>query len=397
MKTVLFVDDEREILDSLKLLLRKEKDQYELHFFQRADEALEFMSQHGADVLVSDLRMPGMNGCALLQRAQEDHPEVARVLFSGAGREDAVRLAPYAHQFLPKPCEPQVFRAVVQRACAIQSVLSSPVMRAEMGSIGTLPSPPQTYLDLSKLLESDEVNLGAVSKIVERDPAISAKVLQLANSAFFCPPRPLKRITDAVQRLGATTIRALVAGIDALGRFGKRFDVPDFSPATLQDQAIRTSLICKAIAPDALREEAMLAGILHDVGLLALASTRPEALTRSLAIAAERGIPHHQAQREVFGFTQAAAGGYLLGLWGLPNVIVEAVVGHQEPYALEGNVLDTATVVHVASALVLAADRGLEPSTLIDMNHLRRLKVDDRLPEWMRQAGFQAADGTNGR
>jgi HD-like signal output (HDOD) protein len=335
-------------------------------------------------VLVSDLRMPGMNGCTLLQRAKEDHPQVARVLFSGAGREDAVRLAPYAHQFLPKPCEPHVFRAVVQRACAVQGVLSSSVMRAALGSIGTLPSPPQTYLELAKVLDGDEINLGAVSRVVERDPAVSAKVLQLANSAFFCPPRPLKRINDAVQRLGATTIRALVAGIDALNRFGKRFDVPELSPAALQEHAIRTSLLAKEIAPEALREEAMLA-------------TKPEALTEAMTITRERGIPRHHAEREVFGFTQADAGGYLLGLWGLPNVIVEAVLGHQEPHALEGDTLDTATVVHVASCLTRAAEYGLEPTAFIDLAHLRRLRVDDRMPDWIRAAGFQAADGTTGR
>jgi HD-like signal output (HDOD) protein len=155
--------------------------------------------------------------------------------------------------------------------------------------------------------------------------------------------------------------------------------------------------VCKAIAPEALREEAMLAGILHDIGLLALAATRPDALGHALRIARERGIPRHEAERETFGFTQSAAGGYLLGLWGLPNVIVEAVLGHQEPRGLEGDTLDAATVVHVATGLVTAADTGMCPHDTIDIDHLRRLKVDDRLPEWMRVAGFPAAEGTGGR
>jgi HD-like signal output (HDOD) protein len=396
-KTVVFVDDEPEILAGLKLLLRREKSDYDLFFFETADEVLEFMSQHSADVLVSDLRMPGMNGCALLQRAKEDHPELARVLFSAAGRDEAMRIAPYAHQFLPKPCEPHVFRAVVQRACAIQDALRSPATRAALGGISTLPSPPQTYIELARELDSEEMNLVAVSRIVERDPAVSAKVLQLATSAFFCPPRPLRRIADAVQRLGTTTIRALVAGIDTFGRFGRKCQVPELSPERLQDNAVRTSLVCRAIAPPALREEAMLAGILHDIGLLALASTRPDAVGHCLRIAHERGLQPHRAERETFGFTQSAAGGYLLGLWGLPNTIVEAVLGHQEPHLLHGHTLDAATVVHVATGLVAAADHGLDPHETIDVGHLRRLGVDDQLPDWMIAVGLQAADGTTGR
>lgn len=397
MKRVLLVDDEREILDALKALLRRERRHYELFFFERGHEALEFLHAHGADVLVCDLKMPELNGCALLQRVSEDHPETARVLFSGAGREEAIRLAPYAHQFLPKPCEPQIFRAVIQRACAIQGALSNPVMRAALGGIGSLPSPPRTYLELAQALEGDEVNLGSVSRIVERDPAVSAKVLQLANSAFFCPPRPLRRISDAVHRLGITTIGALVAGIDAFGRVARPLDVPELSPSVLQDRAVRTSLLCKAIAPPHLRDEAMLAGVLHDVGLLALSATRGDLLARCVEIARERGSPRHQAERETFGFTQSAAGGYLLGLWGLPNVIVEAVLGHQEPHRLEGDALDAATIVHVAANLVLATDTGVDPRTIVDTDHLARLGVADRFPAWMACARSQAAEGTSGR
>jgi HD-like signal output (HDOD) protein len=386
--TVVIVDDERQVLAALRLTLRRERERYELRFCERGEEALLIVRQEPVDVLIADLRMPGMSGLQLLQHVQREHPGVARVVFSGETRDEALRVVPFAHQFLAKPCAPELFRAVLQRASALRDALGNPEMLSALGGVDRLPSPPSTYLELSRLLALPEIDVGRVAALVGRDPAMAARVLQLGNSAFFASPRPLRSIREAIQRLGLTTIQTLVAAVDVTTSVGAS-RVPGFSTARLQAHAVATSLLCRQIAPFQLRDEAAVAGVLHDVGVLALAVTRPNELAAVLELQGRERMRPCNAERAVLGFTHAALGGYLLGLWGLPIKLVEAVLGHDEPSRFDACGIDTATVVHVADGLATAAAYDLDPLDLIDVAHLRRLNMDQCLPDWMRIAGLE--------
>ena len=113
MKSILFVDDEQQILDGLKDLLRKQRKQWSMVFALGGQAALDELTQRPFDVVVSDMRMPGIDGATLLTRVKEMYPASARIILSGhADRDSIVRALPVAHQFLNRPCD------ATRRSCA---------------------------------------------------------------------------------------------------------------------------------------------------------------------------------------------------------------------------------------------------------------------------------------
>src|SRR5215469_9947183 len=117
MTRILFVDDEPKVLDGLRRLLRPQRLQWDMSFIEGGEAALALLDQSPFDVIVSDLKMPGMDGTALLERAREHHPQVVRIVLSEyADLEAAFRAAQVAHQLLLKPCDAEMLRVAIDRA-----------------------------------------------------------------------------------------------------------------------------------------------------------------------------------------------------------------------------------------------------------------------------------------
>src|SRR5262249_6373694 len=155
------------------------------------------------DVIFVDANMPRMNGTSLLRRVQERSPGVVRILFSGQTGFDGLRSAlPYAHQFIPKPCDAHVLKTTLENDCSIREILNRPEMRQLVGSSNELPSAPRTYIELTSALSSPKTSARSVADIVEKDIAISARVLQLVSSAYYGLPRNVTSIGGAVAFLG---------------------------------------------------------------------------------------------------------------------------------------------------------------------------------------------------
>ena len=151
MKRVLFVDDEQQVLDGLRDLLRRQRKHWDMTFASDAQKAMQLMADKPYDVVVSDMRMPGTDGATLLAHVKQHHPEAARIILSGqADRESVLRALPAAHQFLSKPCDADALRTVIERACTLQQMLSDPAIRTLVGGLDHLPSAPQTYFDLTR-------------------------------------------------------------------------------------------------------------------------------------------------------------------------------------------------------------------------------------------------------
>jgi DNA-binding NtrC family response regulator len=160
MKHILFVDDEQQILDGLKDLLRKQRKQWTMVFALGGEAALRELQQQPFDVVVSDMRMPGMDGATLLTRVKELYPSSARIILSGhAERDSIVRALPVAHQFLNKPCDAALLRMVVERACELQRLLQNEKIRCLIGKLDKLPSVPHTYWELTRVAALPDVAL----------------------------------------------------------------------------------------------------------------------------------------------------------------------------------------------------------------------------------------------
>jgi HD-like signal output (HDOD) protein len=349
MTRVLFVDDEPRVLDGLRLSLRAKRRVWDMVFFERSDAALEDITKTPLDVVVSDMRMPHMDGAELLARVAELRPEAARIILSGQMDElGAVRAASVAHRFLSKPCDAKVVEAVITQALDLHGWMRSDLLRSRIGGVESLPSLPQAYLALNQALSSAEVSTGAVARIIESDPGMAAKILQLVNSSFFGLSRTMVNITEAVGYLGMSTMKNLTLAnslFHELGTANVRAAEEERERSLLRARIARQLCTKSSTA-----EAASTAALLLHIGNLALQSRMPHEHEANVMDALARGVPVHEVERERLGVTHAEVGAYLLGLWGLPHEIVEAVAGHHVDWS-EITKLDVRSAVCVADVL----------------------------------------------
>lgn len=354
MKRILFVDDDLPVLDGLRARLHRMSNKWAMAFVDSGGRALAEFQRQPFDVIVSDVRMPGIQGGRLLRTVSERWPEAVRIALSGlTDPEVAVRFAPLAHQFLSKPCESRVLEDVIERCLDLQRLLRQPALRAIVGRMRQLPALRGTYARLQRTLANEEVSVREVAEVVATDPVIAAKVLQMVNSAFFRSGRRMTNIEQAVGYLGFAAIRNLVlsAEVFTLWPMQTRDDSP-LDLERLQQHAQQVMMVTRALtARSALADDALLAALLHDIGYWILAHECPHDLERAYRCARDEGITLEDAEREVLGASHAQLGAYLLGIWGLPYTVVEAVAHHHAPQRVAQKEFDVLAALAVAHAL----------------------------------------------
>ena len=384
MKRILFVDDEQQILDGLRDLLRKQRKQWDMVFALGGEAALAELERGRFDVVVSDMRMPGIDGTTLLQKVKDQYPATARIILSGhAEREAVVNALPVAHQFLSKPCDAEVLRTVVERACGLQALLQDDNVKSVIGKIDRLPSAPRTYWALTHAAARPDVGLADLAKIVEEDPAMAAKVLQLVNSSYFGLAQRQTSVQQAVAYLGVELLKALTLTAHVFVSAATAA-IPGFALDALQAHSMLAARIAKRLLADKKRAaEAFTAALVHDIGKLVLAMGVPDRFGEAVRSARETARPDHVVEKELLGVTHAEVGAYLLGLWGLPLTIVEAVAYHHQPELVAPT--DTVVAVHVANALShLALDAAPDPSIggRLNVGFVESTTLGSELPRW---------------
>ena len=401
MARILFVDDEPGFLDGLRRMLHPFRAEWQTCFATSGAEALRLLAETPFDALVTGLKMPGMDGAELLARVSKSYPEVTRIVLSGqADRELHYRCAEHAHQFLSKPCDAGTLESTLRRVLTLREFLTGPALRSAVASLHNLPSIPAVYQELILSLRRPEVSVPQIANLISRDMAMSAKVLQLVNSAFFGLRRHIENPVDAAFYLGLDTITALAL---SLGLFSQ-FDVSalhEFSIERLWNHSLATASLAQkiALAEGASKkacETALVAGMLHDVGKLVFAAARPESYAKVLRLIRTEALTDCAAERRVLGASHAQVGGYLFRLWGLPDGIVEAVAFHHDPSAFGAFEFDVITAVHVADALDYRrnAKVGAPASAVLDLDFLRLAGLTARLPDWQALAGLSAPEST---
>jgi HD-like signal output (HDOD) protein/ActR/RegA family two-component response regulator len=393
MRRVLFVDGEPRSLDGLRRMLRTQRQEWEMAFAPSGEAALALMEQSPFDVIVSDMRMPGMDGARLLAQVRELYPQVVRIVLSGHTElSTALRVIPVAHQFLAKPCDTGTLRVAIERACHLRGLLNDDSIRRTLGALRDLPSLPRTYDALTQALTNPDTSLQKLARIVEQDVGISAKILQLVNSAFFGVALSITDIEHAVIYLGTNTLRSLVISLEIFRAFEPRTPLPGFSLEELQIHArLAASIAARLPVPRYLAEIAMVAGMLHDVGKLVLAWKFPQQFLKLLGEAAEKHCPLYKVEESEYGFSHAEIGAYLLGLWGLPYVLVEAVALHHGPNRVPHQYFDGASAVYVSNLLAHDLEAPtphafLENCTEINHEELAALGVEKELAAWRAMA-----------
>lgn len=390
-KRILFVDDEPLMGDLFRLMFESMKDQWELYFANSGPEALELLAQVPCDVVVSDMRMPGMNGAQLLNEVLKRYPRTARVILSGyAERETVARALGAAHQFLQKPSDILSLKSTLERVCALDLFLDDERLRALVGQMSALPSLPSLYFRLLQEVQSADASADRIGELIAMDPAMTAKLLQLVNSAFFGVARKISNPVEAVQFLGVGTVRSLALSLHVFACFNQA-RAAEFGFERIWNHSLTVGVFAKRLSQLEGQEsmscdEAFVAGLLHDVGKLMLMANRPDDYRAVLSLVQRKDLPLTSAEAKVFGATHAEVGAYLLGLWGLPVPIVEAVALHHQPAASVSSDFSPLTAVHVANFLEAerAQRSALGGHVELDTGYLARLNQGDRLDRWRR-------------
>ena len=382
---ILFVDDEQDILDGLQRMLRRQRKEWEMVFVGSAREALAEMDQSKVDVLVSDMKMPGMDGAALLKQVQESHPSTVRIMLSGhADLEASMRAVTVSHQFLIKPCDADTLKQTVTRACSLHALMDDEVLQEAVGQLGELPVIPRVYQSLVSALSEQDVDLARIADLVEEDPSIAAKILQLVNSSYFGVQREITNLRDATNYLGINTIRDLVLSFEVFQQFDESTTGSQFSIDREQAHSVLTGRIARRLLDDKRdSEQAFLAAMLHDVGKLILATKFPAKWKEVVSLTESDGLPLLAAEERVFGVNHAAVGAYLLGLWGMPYTVIEAVAHHHHPSSVIGEPkFDVLAAVHVANGLAHELSLAGTGHRELDKKFVRSIGVVEKLPQW---------------
>ena len=386
---IIFVDDEQYVLDGLRRMLRTMSKDWDMAFATSGPEALKILDTEDFDVIVTDMRMPEMDGAQLLAEVNERHPDMVRIVLSGHSDEATIfRSLKLVHRCLAKPCDPEMLRSVVKRSCELHKLLASEQLQELASRLPGLPSVPALYLELVEALKSPNTSVKQVGEIISKDIAMTAKMLQLVNSAFFGLPRNISDPAAAASLIGLDNILALVLSVKLFTQHeGAR--VPGISIEDIWRHSMRTAGCAKAIArvervSSSETDGAFFAAMLHDCGKILLINSLPTEYREALALAERDRTSLVEAERRVLGVTHSAVGAYLLGLWGLPDTIVEVVAYHHSPSMTAIDKFSILTAVHVANALE-ASESNPASKTLkerFDLDHLRTVASKEQLSAW---------------
>ncbi|MFN8556914.1 MAG: HDOD domain-containing protein [Dehalococcoidia bacterium] len=223
---------------------------------------------------------------------------------------------------------------------------------AKVNQIAPLPA---VALKVLQLAEDDRTSAQDLASALATDQALTAKLLRLANSAYFAAGREIATVRDAVVLLGMVEVRRLVLTTALMGRFNDdsgRLSIPAF-----WGHALAVGMVAEVMARQtnlARPEEAFTAGILHDIGKLVMNQYAREHFEAAAGVATEKGIPLERAEAEVFGFSHPALGFRLAEIWRLPPALCDAIAEHHaQPET------DHGLAYLVAKANSMARDHGL--------------------------------------
>ncbi len=328
-RRILFVDDEPNLLAGLRRMLRARRDVWDMEFAEGGEQALAVLAERPADLVVSDMRMPGMDGAQLLAEVRRRSPATSRMILSGhADRASIISAIGPTQQYLAKPCEVDVLVAALERVLAVREIVVDERLRRLLGDVESLPKPSSVFEDLVALAADPDCRIEDVVRVIESDLSSSAEVLRLVNSAFFGLPTRVDTVARAVNLLGLDLIQALAAAGAVFAAGGP--PPAGLDPRRMLDRGLVTATVARRLAvAEGWTVEAVgdvfLAGLLHDIGLLVLAAGNPAAW--DVLRAGEPGDVWAAAERqtEVFGCSATEASAYLLGLWGFPEGVVNAV------------------------------------------------------------------------
>lgn len=381
-KRILFIDDEPSLFDSITRVMRPLKSEWDVQVESSPRAALARLEKETFDVVVTDMRLPVLDGVPVVSQVIERSKDSIRVMLSTPPENDAPE-RPRA-QFFARAGELDNLKETIERISRMRDRMHDDNMRALIGEIDGLPAVPAVCHELNRTLAKGDFSMRDLANVVEKDPALVAKILQLVNSPFFGLGRKLTQVHDAVSYLGSSMLKNLVTSI-TLWR-----TLEGVRPAAIgQLQRVHTrcqqvgGLARRMMGKDRVRgEEAFVSGLLHDIGVTLLIAYLPERYDRIATEMLKTKLSFYEVERSLYSVDHAEIGAHLLDAWGLPFQVLEAVAFHHSAPNLHHTRLEPADAVYIAQVLIDARARGEEIDECIDAPYAQQLGITDQLGEW---------------
>jgi putative nucleotidyltransferase with HDIG domain len=385
---LLFVDDEPLVLQGLRRSLHGTSPAWSTDFANSGSEALQKMAEAPFDVVVTDMRMPGMDGGELLREIEKRHPDTLRIVLSGqSSREALLRSLGPSHQYLSKPCDVNELKARIDSAFMLRDLRGNSAVKQLVSRLNSIPSLPALYDEMMAELESPDPSSAKIAAIIAQDAGMTAKVLQLANSALLGLRSHISNAHQAVLLIGLEMMRSLVVSVHIFSHFeGDHLSGLDL--VEVWQHSLRTANIAQSMArceraSKATIEDCFTAGLLHDIGKLILAHAMSDDYKKALDVCRNGKAKLIALEQEYFGCTHAQVGAYLIGIWGLSPAIVEAIAWHHAPPINISSKFNAVTAVHVSDVLSRREHEAESSLDLIDRKHLQALNLEERLSAWV--------------
>jgi HD-like signal output (HDOD) protein len=291
------------------------------------------------DAVVVDTAL-GDDGLQLLDDVATQFPEVGRVALAATAGNAASSATgglphaapPDAHRVLPRNPPPYPLALAVQAAMEAAADEDVDPVAKLIADVDDLPSSPATWTRLRTLLADPDVEIRKLAEEISRDVGTTARVLRLVNSAALGLRRQITDVREAITVLGLRTISSVVLSAEVMAAFDKLRAVPGLDVDALSSHGLASGVVARSLLTDRTQaDDAFIAGLLQDVGQLALATAAPDAFRHCLAEAAWRDAPLHEVEREILGCDHAQTGAALLVLWQMPEPVVAAVAGSHTP------------------------------------------------------------------
>jgi HD-like signal output (HDOD) protein/CheY-like chemotaxis protein len=326
-KRILFVDDEHDLLQGVRDALRRQRKVWDMHFVTSGQEALALLKTQSFHLMVSDMRMPGMDGAELLTAVAKCYPAMSRIVLTGqATRGQLTRASGLAQQILSKPCDAATLQATIEGLLTAQASANDERVQRLVGRVTSLPSIRWVHQELLAAASSPHFDTGQFAAILETDPGLTVRVLRLSNSACFGGHERLHSVAAAVSYLGMEQVIALVIAAQTFQLLDRKPDDHPFDAVAWQRQAMRLAELARHLCPDpGHAEDAYIAGLLHSVGKVVFMLACPEPFAQALRLVDQEGITESEAEGRAIGVFQEDVGAHLLSCWAFDPAIIAAV------------------------------------------------------------------------
>lgn len=327
---LLIVDDEQPILSALKSLLRKEN--YYIYTVDNPKEAIKLLFTDKFDIVISDMRMPEINGIALLEKAAEFNPNSYRIILSGYEDRNIVFGAiasGYAHAYMMKPWEDQFLKDVLSRSAKIVENVVKVDNKILLSKLNSLPTESKFSEYISNIINDEDISIDKLSEMIEKSPAILSKLLHLSNSVYIGSIGRITTAKEAIHFLGINYVVTLLNSFEFINSFYNTLPtiIKFFLDSWLEISSKRAKIVEMIIQSNESstkneRDLSVIVAMFWDLAILIEACLFPDHFIKILDN--NYKVTRENALRK-FGDNFYFLGTLLLEIWNFPYIIIEHI------------------------------------------------------------------------